>query len=131
VTDRADGVTVVNDAYNANPDSMHAALAALAALGAGGRRRTWAVLGRMAELGQAGPAAHAELVDAARALGVAEVVAVDCPEYGAAREVAGIDGALELLAAELRPGDVVLVKASRAVGLDRVAAGLLEREPAA
>ena len=49
VTDRADGVTVVNDAYNANPDSMAAALRALAALGGG--RRTWAVLGPMRELG--------------------------------------------------------------------------------
>lgn len=49
VTERPDGVTIVNDAYNANPESMRAALRALAAMGRG--RRTWAVLGKMAELG--------------------------------------------------------------------------------
>ena len=51
LTDLPDGVTVINDAYNANPDSMRAALRALATIGAAGRRRTWAVLGPMAELG--------------------------------------------------------------------------------
>jgi UDP-N-acetylmuramoyl-tripeptide--D-alanyl-D-alanine ligase len=125
VTDRADGVTVINDAYNANPESMRAALQALASVGAG--RRTWAVLGVMAELGEEAPAAHAEVAAAARELGIAELVAVDCPAYGAARAVAGVGEALELLAAELRPDDVVLVKASRAAGLERVAAGLLDR----
>jgi UDP-N-acetylmuramoyl-tripeptide--D-alanyl-D-alanine ligase len=124
VTERSDGVTVVNDAYNANPESMRAALTALADLGAGARR-TWAVLGRMAELGPAGPAAHAELAAFAGRLGIDEVVAVDAPDYGTdyatVRRVAGVAEAAELLAAELRPGDVVLVKASRAAGLERVA----------
>ncbi len=131
VTDRADGVTVVNDAYNANPESMRAALSALVALGNG--RRTWAVLGPMAELGDGAGAAHRDVGAAASELGVDELVAVDCPEYdcpeydrGRARKVAGVDGALALLRAELRPGDVVLVKASRAVGLDRIATGLLD-----
>jgi UDP-N-acetylmuramoyl-tripeptide--D-alanyl-D-alanine ligase len=121
VTERPDGVTVVNDAYNANPDSMRAALAALTALG-GGTRRTWAVLGRMGELGEGSAAAHAAIAREARA---DELVVVDCPEYGAGRQVADVDEALALLRAELAPGDVVLVKASRAVGLDRVAAGLV------
>ena len=67
VTDRADGVTVVNDAYNANPDSMAAALRALAALGGG--RRTWAVLGPMRELGPETAAAHAEVATLAKELG--------------------------------------------------------------
>ncbi|HVL83096.1 MAG TPA: UDP-N-acetylmuramoyl-tripeptide--D-alanyl-D-alanine ligase [Pseudonocardia sp.] len=128
VTERSDGVTVVNDAYNANPESVRAALASLAAIGAGGR--TWAVLGRMGELGEASAAAHAEVAAAARRLGVDELVAVDCPEYGAARAVAGVEEAAALLAAELRPGDVVLVKASRAVGLERLAAVLLAAVPA-
>jgi UDP-N-acetylmuramoyl-tripeptide--D-alanyl-D-alanine ligase len=57
VTERADGVTVVNDAYNANPESVRAALAALVAI-AGGRRRTWAVLGEMRELGDTSRAEH-------------------------------------------------------------------------
>ena len=80
VRTRPDGVTVVNDAYNANPDSMRAALAALAAMGRASRhasqagesqagevavRRTWAVLGEMAELGEHAYAAHAEVGSAA------------------------------------------------------------------
>ncbi|MGH3611636.1 MAG: UDP-N-acetylmuramoyl-tripeptide--D-alanyl-D-alanine ligase [Pseudonocardia sp.] len=135
VTERADGITVVNDAYNANPESMRAALTALVAIGGsdpagqgnGHRRRTWAVLGRMGELGASGPAAHVEVTAAAAELGIDELVAVGCPDYGCPRTVVDVDAALALLHTELRPGDVVLVKASRAVGLERVAAGLLEK----
>ena len=124
VADRADGVTVVNDAYNANPESMRAALDALADLGRD--RRTWAVLGRMAELGDSEAAAHAEVAGAAAELGVGTLVAVGEPGYGsAARHVTDPAAALALLRAEVAPGDVVLVKASRAVGLDRVADALL------
>ena len=124
VTDRADGVTVVNDAYNANPDSMAAALRALAAVGTG--RRTWAVLGPMRELGPESATAHEGVALLAKELGVDELVTVDSPEYGAGRPVADAAQATALLRAELAPGDVVLVKASRAAGLDRVAAALLE-----
>ncbi|GAY10641.1 UDP-N-acetylmuramoylalanyl-D-glutamyl-2,6-diaminopimelate--D-alanyl-D-alanine ligase [Pseudonocardia sp. N23] len=128
VTDRADGVTVVNDAYNANPESMRAALAALTDLGRG--RRTWAVLGRMAELGESEAAAHAEVAGAAAELGVDALVAVGEPGYGAAaRHVPDPAAALALLRAEVATGDVVLVKASRAVGLDRVADALLHEAP--
>lgn len=127
VTERADGVTVVNDAYNANPDSMRAGLHALAALGAG--RRTWAVLGPMSELGTAVDAAYADVADTARRTGVAELVAVGGTGYAATfpgtREVADVDAAVALLRDALRPGDVVLVKGARAAGLERVAAGLL------
>jgi UDP-N-acetylmuramoyl-tripeptide--D-alanyl-D-alanine ligase len=138
VADRADGVTVVNDAYNANPESMRAALHALvsiaAADGSDTPRRTWAVLGRMGELGDAAAAAHAEVAATASELGVDELVTVDAPEYRSgfptAQAVAGVDGALEFLRAELKPADVVLVKASRAAGLDRLAAALLQ-EPVA
>ena len=122
VTDRPDGVTVINDAYNANPDSMRAALAALTDLGAG--RRTWAVLGPMGELGEQAAAAHAGVAAEAHRLGVARLVAVGAPDYGAERAVPDVDAALELLRAELAPGDVVLVKASRAAGLERLAAAL-------
>ncbi len=124
VTDRADGVTVINDSYNANPESVRAALRALTALGAG--RRTWAVLGTMAELGPDADAEHARITALVAELGVEEFVAVGCPAYGAPREVDGVDGAVELLRSELAPGDVVLVKASRSAGLDRVAAAILE-----
>jgi len=137
VTDRSDGVTVINDAYNANPESMRAALAALVAHG-GGARRIWAVLGLMGELGDSAADAHAGVASAAHDGGVDELLAVGCPAYGVppedgatrVRHVAGVDGALALLRAELGPGDVVLVKASRAAGLDRIATALTTALPA-
>ncbi|MCW2631548.1 MAG: UDP-N-acetylmuramoylalanyl-D-glutamyl-2,6-diaminopimelate/D-alanyl-D-alanyl ligase, partial [Pseudonocardia sp.] len=129
VTDRQDGVTVVNDAYNANPESMTAAVQALVAIAGGApgrRRRSWAVLGEMAELGTAGVDAHAEIAELAATSGVDRLVAVATHGYGPDAEyVPDAAAALDLLHAQLRPADVVLVKASRAVGLDRVAAGLL------
>jgi UDP-N-acetylmuramoyl-tripeptide--D-alanyl-D-alanine ligase len=128
VTDRPDGVTVVNDAYNANPESMRAALSALVALAdrAGARRRSWAVLGAMGELGDDAPAAHAGVARAARELGVDRLVAVGTDDYPGAVRVDDVAAAVELLGAELSGGDVVLVKASRAVGLERLAAALVE-----
>jgi UDP-N-acetylmuramoyl-tripeptide--D-alanyl-D-alanine ligase len=137
VTDRADGVTVVNDAYNANPDSVKAALHALAAMAHG--RRTWAVLGEMLELGAASAAEHEEVGRLARRSGVDRVVVVGegarAVHVGAVAEgavegeesvvVADVPAALELLGSALRPGDVLLVKASRGAGLERVADGLL------
>jgi UDP-N-acetylmuramoyl-tripeptide--D-alanyl-D-alanine ligase len=137
VDQRADGLTVVNDAYNANPDSMRAALAALAAVA--GPRRTWAVLGEMLELGAASVAEHEQVGRLARRTGVHRLVAVGegaRAVHTAAVAEGAVDGeesvvvadaraALDLLAAEVLPGDVVLVKASRGVGLETVAAGLL------
>ena len=127
VTERADGVRVVNDAYNANPESMAAALATLAAM----RGRRVAVLGAMGELGDDAEVAHAELGRLAVRSGVDRLVVVGesaRPAADAARTaglepalVADADAAVALLAAELAPGDVVLVKASRAAGLERVA----------
>jgi UDP-N-acetylmuramoyl-tripeptide--D-alanyl-D-alanine ligase len=138
LTERSDGVLVVNDAYNANPESMRAALQTLAAVAetrraAGGR--SWAVLGPMAELGDDAPAAHAQVGELAAQLRVDEVVSVGdaarpvIDGLGAAvhgRAVADVDAAVDVLRAELRPGDVVLVKASRAAGLERVAAALVD-----
>ncbi|MGL4745210.1 MAG: UDP-N-acetylmuramoyl-tripeptide--D-alanyl-D-alanine ligase [Dermatophilaceae bacterium] len=74
VTERTDGVTVVNDAYNANPESMAAALAALQRMGQG--RRSWAVLGTMLELGAESDALHAAVGSAAVGYGVDELVVV-------------------------------------------------------
>lgn len=129
VTDRPDGVTVINDAYNANPESMRAALNALSAIGGPARRR-WAVLGPMGELGSISEAAHAEMGALAGVLGVQRLVSVGTAGYQAgygkdSMLVPDVEGALDLLRDELRPDDVVLVKASRAAGLERVAAGLL------
>ncbi|GAC67678.1 UDP-N-acetylmuramoyl-tripeptide--D-alanyl-D-alanine ligase [Gordonia soli NBRC 108243] len=117
----ADGVTVINDAYNANPTSMAAALRSLAALSA---RRRVAVLGTMAELGVDSAEAHAEIAREAVELGI-EVIAVTEPTYGsAARHVDGIDAAVEALG-DLGDGDAVLVKGSRVAALERVAQALL------
>jgi len=138
VTERPDGVTIVNDAYNANPESMRAALRALAAIGKG--RRTWAVLGKMAELGDEALAEHDAVGRLAVRLNVGKLVAVGGREaswlqLGAYNEgswgeesvhVSDAQAAIDLLRSELRPGDVVLVKASRSVGLESVAQALLE-----
>ncbi|WP_103500589.1 MULTISPECIES: UDP-N-acetylmuramoyl-tripeptide--D-alanyl-D-alanine ligase [unclassified Streptomyces] len=140
VTERADGVTIVNDAYNANPESMRAALKALATMGHGGR--TWAVLGQMAELGDDSQAEHDAIGRLAVRLNVSKLVSVGGLEaawldMGAKNEgswgeesvhVSDAQAALEVLRDELRPGDVVLVKASRAVGLEKVAIDLLGGE---
>jgi UDP-N-acetylmuramoyl-tripeptide--D-alanyl-D-alanine ligase len=138
VTERSDGLTVVNDAYNANPDSMRAALQTLAVMGRGGTRRTWAVLGHMAELGDQAEVAHADLGRLVRRLDVSRLLVVGPAasgiHAGAVLEgsrgeesvrVDDVDAALDVLRKELRPGDVVLVKASRAAGLEKLAAALL------
>jgi UDP-N-acetylmuramoyl-tripeptide--D-alanyl-D-alanine ligase len=142
VTDRADGVTVINDAYNANPESVLAALRTLATM-AGGGRRSWAVLGPLGELGEAADSALDELGRRAVRLGIDRLVVVGEQARalydGARRErpageesvlVPDVEAATALLRAELRSGDVVLVKASRAFGLERIAAALLPDRPA-
>ena len=114
------GVLILNDAYNANPTSMAAALDSLATLAAS---RRVAVLGVMAELGESAPAEHLTITERARALGV-EVIAVDAPDYGPhARHVATVDQAAAALS-DLASGDAVLVKGSRVAALERVAAAL-------
>jgi UDP-N-acetylmuramoyl-tripeptide--D-alanyl-D-alanine ligase len=117
----AGGGFVVNDAYNANPDSMRAALEHLASR-SGGRRRV-AILGEMAELGDSSERYHREIGDAAAALGV-QVIGVGeaARAYRPTVWAAASDGAVEAARGFLRPGDAVLVKASRAVGLEGIAA---------
>ena len=140
ITDRADGVTVINDTYNANPDSMRAALQALAVIGE--HRHTWAVLGEMAELGDSAQHYHDQIGRLVVRLGVDRLIVVGQAaralhlgahlegSWGGESEIVDdVDAAVTILSAELEPGDVVLVKASRSVGLDRVATALLEREP--
>ena len=122
----ADGVLLINDCYNANPISMRAALENLAER-AGPRRRV-AVLGEMAELGANAPAYHVEVGETVRELDV-EVIAVgplarDYVANGRGQWVATAAEAADALRRELRPGDVVLVKGSRAVGLEVVAENL-------
>ena len=139
---RADGVTVVDDAYNANPDSMRAALKALVTMARAGEspRRTWAVLGEMGELGDESVVEHDAIGRLAVRLDVTRIVAV-----GATRPVRGLyqgavmegswgdeathvpdaDAAIALLERELQPGDLVLVKASQSVRLWTVAEAIL------
>ena len=116
------GGLLLNDCYNANPVSMRAALTHLDAR-AGAHRRL-AVLGEMAELGADAPAYHAEIGELVRSIGV-QVIAVgeQARAYGG-EWVASAEEAAARLRAELRPGDVVLVKGSRSVGLEVVAENL-------
>jgi len=133
VTERADGVVIINDAYNANPESMRAAVMTLAAVGAGpAGSRTWAVLGQMAELGDQATAAHVDVGRLVARLGVARLVVVG-EQARPIVEGAVLEGwtdsvghkadlmpdthsAIRLLREQLRSGDVVLVKASRSAG---------------
>lgn len=126
------GVTLLNDSYNANPDSMRAALDALAILEPGARGRRIAVLGEMRELGEGADGAHFEVGAHAGRLGIDEVVVVGMAaahiEMGARATSTTFAGdnaeAVAWLREHLRPGDVVLVKASRGARLDEVAAAL-------
>ena len=116
------GALVLNDAYNANPTSMHAALDALAGLAGAGRRV--AVLGPMAELDDDGPAAHGAVARRAAELGV-QVVAVGTGDYGIDPTIELADLAAVIAAVgPLARGDAVLVKGSRIAELERVADAL-------
>jgi UDP-N-acetylmuramoyl-tripeptide--D-alanyl-D-alanine ligase len=114
------GGLLLNDCYNANPISMRAALEHLTER-ANGRRRI-AVLGEMAELGDGARGYHEEIGSLVRELGVEHVIAVGglARAYGG-EWVADAAGAAERLRGALQPGDVVLVKGSRSVGLEVVA----------
>jgi UDP-N-acetylmuramoyl-tripeptide--D-alanyl-D-alanine ligase len=141
VTTRPDGVTVLNDSFNANPESMSAALKTLATMARAGnpRRRAWAVLGVMGELGDNTVSAHDEIGRLAVRLDISRLVVVGEQarpmHQGANLEgswgeesvlVPDVEAAIALLREELRGDDVVLVKASKAAALWRVADALLE-----
>jgi UDP-N-acetylmuramoyl-tripeptide--D-alanyl-D-alanine ligase len=139
VTERPDGVVVINDAYNANPESMRAALKALAGIARARGGRSFAVLGEMAELGADGPAEHDAIGRLAVRLDVSQLIAVgeaarpiqhggalEGSWNGESRWVPDVPAAVDLLRNELRPGDVVLVKASRAASLERIALAIAE-----
>lgn len=130
---RDDGLLVVNDAYNANPESMSAALRSVAAMRRG---RRVAVLGEMLELGDASPGAHHDVGVLAAELGFDRVVVVgdgaapivdgaETVSPGIAVLVPDVDVAVRTLSAWLDVDDVVLVKASRGCRLERVAEALL------
>jgi UDP-N-acetylmuramoyl-tripeptide--D-alanyl-D-alanine ligase len=127
VVDLASGVVLVNDCYNANPVSMRAALDHLATLEAPGRRV--GVLGEMRELGPAAAELHRDVGAHARGLGIGPIVGVGelAREYAPdawAPDAAAAAPIVERLVAD---GDAVLVKGSRAVGLELVADELMAR----
>jgi len=145
VSESPTGVVVVNDAYNANPESVQAALATLAEIGhrRTGAGRTFAVLGEMRELGERAIAEHEAVGREAVRLDIDRLVVVgqaaraihrgahqDASWAGESVCVDDADAAVALLRGAVRPGDVVLVKASRVVGLERVAAALLSETEA-
>ncbi|MGQ4495956.1 UDP-N-acetylmuramoyl-tripeptide--D-alanyl-D-alanine ligase [Dermabacteraceae bacterium P13101] len=126
VSERSDGVTIINDAYNANPESMLAALETLSHLGK--ERRTVAVLGPMLELGDESAKEHRKIGRAAAELGVSLLVSVGAPEISeGALEVPGYaertlyvpdnDAARDILETTVKPGDVVLFKSSHGARL--------------
>ena len=149
--ERADGVSIINDAYNANPESMRAALVTLAELGLGEDgapgRRTWAVLGEMLELGDESIHQHDLLGRMAVRMNIKKLVVVGRgakPAYNSAvlegswgdeaYYVPSVDEARELLQKELQPGDIALFKSSNGAGLrflgDDIAAFVKEGEEA-
>ena len=144
VHERADGLLVINDAYNANPASTTAAVETLWAMGQRQGRRTVAVLGEMRELGDSSHAGHAQVGQVAAALGIDVVVVVGEPARGIADGLATVPdwtgeailtaGRAEALAwvrENVAGADVVLVKASRGAALETIATGLLEGDETA
>jgi UDP-N-acetylmuramoyl-tripeptide--D-alanyl-D-alanine ligase len=140
VTRRDDGVTILNDAYNASPEAMAAALSTLAVMARDGR--AVAVLGRMAELGDQAQALHEQVGREAARAGVAVLIVVGdeaTPMLAGAKEdpswrgdllqVPDAEAAAAAVGRLARPGDVVLVKASRAENMQRVALALTGEMP--
>jgi UDP-N-acetylmuramoyl-tripeptide--D-alanyl-D-alanine ligase len=136
VTERPDGVTVVNDAYNANPESVRAALDTLAHMAREGR--AYAVLGGMAELGASSVSEHEKIGAYAARGGLAGLITVGGTAAsmlkgagqvgswtGERVQVDDAGAAVAALGERLRPGDVVLIKGSRVAGLERVAEAVL------
>lgn len=130
-------ITLINDAYNANPESVRAGLKALKDFAQ--QRRSWAVLGEMRELGESSIEEHDAIGRLCVRLDVSKTLAVGEParsiQLGASQEgswnqealfVPTVDEAIDVLCREILPGDVVFIKASRAVGLERVAKALEE-----
>jgi UDP-N-acetylmuramoyl-tripeptide--D-alanyl-D-alanine ligase len=126
-TELPGGGLLINDAWNANPLAMRAALAHLLALAHG--RRTVAILGEMAELGPDAPRYHDEVAREADAVDVVLGVGELARHYRSDRWAPTAAEAREIALGLVRPGDAILVKGSRSVGLEVVADALLESRP--
>ena len=129
--DEANGLTLINDSYNANPESMEAALKVLSLLAQERGGRSWAFLGLMHELGEASDQMHEEIGVIAQNLGIDYLVAINTKSYlkqinpsiVTARHFDNWKESLSLFS-EFNPGDVILVKASRAEGLEELASAI-------
>lgn len=127
-----DELLIINDAYNANPASMAAALRSLTLFAQERGGQSWAFLGKMHELGESGAMASADIGTLASEIGIDHLVVVNAPEYGSGvgpmqfHHVATIKEAAEFIS-YCAPGDAVLVKASRAEKFDVLAADIQER----
>jgi UDP-N-acetylmuramoyl-tripeptide--D-alanyl-D-alanine ligase len=127
----ANGLTLINDSYNANPESMEAALNVLALLTQEKGGRSWAFLGQMHELGDNSDQMHEEIGKKVADLGIDYLVAIKSKSYlskinsslTSARYLSSWQETLDLFK-EFNPGDVILVKASRAEGLDELASAI-------
>jgi UDP-N-acetylmuramoyl-tripeptide--D-alanyl-D-alanine ligase len=135
---QVDGIAVINDAYNASPDSMKAALQTLAVLGRQTGRRTIAILGEMAELGEFSPNEHDSIGRLVVRLNIDQLVVVGegakILHMGASQEGSWdgeskfferIDGALDAVRGMLRAGDIVLVKSSKSANLRHLGDALM------
>ena len=128
-------LTVINDAYNASPDSMEAALRTLAHFSQERGGESWAFLGKMAELGESSTYEHQKIGTLAAEIGIDHLIAIAAPEFaGAVGGESGMTihfcadkGEAEKLIAFINPGDVVLCKGSRSAGLEEVAEVIINR----
>jgi UDP-N-acetylmuramoyl-tripeptide--D-alanyl-D-alanine ligase len=123
-------ILLINDSYNANPESMRAALETLRYFAQERGGRAWAFIGKMHELGDNSHADHQNISAFAEQMGIDHVVAIKTPEYGNAsgaqllvQHVQSFDEALAI-SKEITPGDVILVKGSRAEGLEKLSDAL-------
>ena len=121
---------LINDSYNANPESMRAALETLRYFAQERGGRAWAFIGKMHELGENSQRDHQSITAFADQMGIDHVVAVNTPEYGntsgaqlLVQHVSSFDEALAI-SKEITPGDVILVKGSRAEGLEKLSDAL-------
>jgi UDP-N-acetylmuramoyl-tripeptide--D-alanyl-D-alanine ligase len=121
-------VVLINDSYNASPDAMEAALKTLLLFAQERGGQSWAFLGKMAELGESSEIAHQRIGTLTHELGIDHLVAVDAPEYLSGNSQ-GTSTAIHLctreeavvLAEQIEPGDVILVKASRSEAFEILA----------
>ncbi|MDN5724947.1 MAG: UDP-N-acetylmuramoyl-tripeptide--D-alanyl-D-alanine ligase [Propionibacteriales bacterium] len=143
LTERADGTVIVNDAYNANPEAVHAALDTVAEMARTNNRRMGVVLADMLELGEAAAEDHREVGVrlAARSVDWAVLLGDHGDDVASGAHRGGLSGAamavvhdkqeaVQAVLARIRPGDVVLIKGSRGMALETVAEQLTREDPA-